>query len=153
MQSDYTEHAVITTTTCRIAGSITRNMSSLVGSVAFMGWGGVALTAIPYSLTFFLALRSDHLPSVFNAADSFRVSLKVFLLVTCINGGFWHGGLTGRSNILVELDGVWYNYAAVLVHCREKVVAVVDGDVVNVEREAYSLASIEKGRFCWGVII
>ena len=49
-------------------------------------WVGIFLCAIPYLVTVFLALRSDHLPSVFNEADAFRQSCKVFFFALCIAG-------------------------------------------------------------------
>lgn len=53
---------------------------------AFPSWIGITLCAIPYLVTIFLSLHSQHLPSVFNEADAVRQSCKVFFLVLCIAG-------------------------------------------------------------------
>jgi len=55
-------------------------------SGAWPSWIGIVLCAVPYLVTLFLALHSEHLPSVFNEADACRQSFKVFLLVLCIAG-------------------------------------------------------------------
>ena len=49
-------------------------------------WVGVAFCAIPYVFTIFLALRSEHLPSVFNEGDAVWSATKLFFVVLCVAG-------------------------------------------------------------------
>ena len=77
MQSSQKLHAI----SSEVSQEVCRHSLALWPS-----WVGLALTMMPYILTFFLVMRSNHLPSVFNEADAVQVSFKVFLLVICITG-------------------------------------------------------------------